>query len=224
LLERDTRELEEAQRRREAQQQARRSAASLGQLYRAAGVRYEHVTLENFELTGKRQRTALAQLKVYQKRLGEHLAAGNGLLLYGPAGTGKDHLVVALARQAILRHGYLVRYVSGPVLFRRLRQAIDERTDEWQVIARFVHAPLLVLSDPLPPAGQLTDYQAAVLYELIDRRSRQLHSTWATLNVSSAVEADQRLRPQIVDRLQDRALVVHCNWPSWRRPLKEAEV
>jgi len=224
LLERDTRDLEEAQRCREAQERIDRLNASLRELFRAAGARYEHATLENFQLTDKRQHAALAQLKAYRKRLGEHLTAGNGLLLYGPAGTGKDHLVVALARQAILRHGCLVRYVSGPVLFRRLRQAIDEQADEWQVIARFVHAPLLVLSDPLPPAGQLTDYQAAMLYELIDRRNRQLRPTWATLNVSSAVEADQRLRPQIVDRLQDRALVVHCNWPSWRRPLKETEV
>ena len=51
----------------------------------------------------------------------------------------------------------------------------------------------------------------------IDRRYRDLKATVMTLNVATRKEAEDRLSPNIVDRLAHGAMAIHCNWPSYRR-------
>ena len=65
------------------------------------GRRYWDCRLDNFRLHGgeketARQRAALNSLQLYADDLETNLRDGNGLVLFGPTGTGKDHLLAAL--------------------------------------------------------------------------------------------------------------------------------
>ncbi len=185
-------------------------------LLRQVGARYRNATLDNYEASNDLQKAALARLRAYAANLRDEVRAGRGILLFGTTGTGKDHLLIGLARNAIAA-GCPLLWVNGVDLQARMREAIRTETSEDRILACYEDARVLVLSDPLPPAGSLTDYQAATLYRLVDHRYRNLLPIWCSLNVADANEARQRLGAATVDRLRDGALALECKWPSYRR-------
>jgi DNA replication protein DnaC len=76
---------------------------------------------------------------------------------------------------------------------------------------------VLAISDPTPPLGELSDYQRSMLFRVVDRRYRDLRPTWVTINAADSAEAERKIAPNIIDRLAHGALVLRCNWPSYRR-------
>ncbi|MHB1038394.1 MAG: ATP-binding protein [Pirellulales bacterium] len=206
---------------RAAEQQRRRQAwdALVVQL----GRRYADCALDTFVQSADpdiaaRQQAALA-------RLGRHaatdLGGSGGLVLYGPAGTGKDFLATAMARIAVLDHGREVLWKNGLDLWAEGRALIgdDHALSEDAFVRRLAKPDILWLSDPLPPSGALTQYQTSLLFRVVDRRYRDERPTWATLNVQDSTEAAERLSASVVDRLRDGALTIACEWPSYRRAL-----
>ena len=144
--------------------------------------------------------------------------AGDGVVLFGPMGTGKDHLLVALARVAILNHGYSVRWISGMQLYADFRQAIRDNASEQIIVQRATNPDILILSDPQLPRGELSDYQASMLFWIVDARYSMRRPTWVSLNVADGTEAERRIGAATVDRLRDGAVTVACDWPSYRKP------
>jgi DNA replication protein DnaC len=155
-------------------------------------------------------------LRGYAQRLGEHVAAGRGIVLFGPSGTGKDHLLTALAKLAIDEAGFSVKWCNGMDLCGGFRDAMDNHLPESSLISSFVSPDILYVSDPVPPFGTLKEFQVAQLFRIVDGRYRRLRPTWMTINVAKRDEANDRLAVQIVDRLSDGALTALCNWPSHR--------
>ena len=96
------------------------------------------------------------------------MADGDGLVLFGAAGTGKTHLLVSSAKVAI-EAGLSVVWTNGQDLA-RFRAAIDGDGSESKVIREIGKPSVLVLDDVLPPGGSLTDYQATTLYRIINAR------------------------------------------------------
>ena len=213
---------------REAEQRQRELERRKQLFFRCIGGRYWQATLDNYEVIYPQQRETLAALRTYGANLKAEVKDGRGILLFGTSGTGKDHLLIGLARQAIVAGCSLV-WTNGMNLYAKMREAIADGRDEDWVLQRYMKEQVLVLSDPLPPSGPLTDYQAATMYRLIDHRYRNLLPVWCSLNVVDAKEARERLGAATVDRLRDGALAIECKWPSYRkaksetgRPPKEA--
>lgn len=179
------------------------------------GARYQQCTLSGFDVTNDRQREVVAQLRDYLDHFDDNVSQGRGVLLFGSSGTGKDHLLTALCRFATLARGIAVQWRNGLNLYADVRSAI-QRDDESEEIWRLCHTPILAISDAIPPAGELTDYQASVLFRIFDARYSHLLPIWLSLNVASADEARSRLTVPIVDRLRECCLTLHCNWPSYR--------
>lgn len=108
-----------------------------------------------------------------------------------------------------------VRWVNGSTLYRSMREGMGE--DEGELINRYVYPSILYLSDPIPPVGSLTPFQATTLFSIIDARYRDKLPTWSSLNVADGGEAAQRLGSAIADRLRDGAISLSCSWPSFRK-------
>ena len=194
-----------------------RTARRLAAFQEAIGKRYADCTLDNFEATCPAQEQVLAKLRDYVSDIRANVDRCRGLVLFGPAGTGKDHLLVGAAKEAISA-GVYVEWKNGRDLCGQFRDAIKgESIRSEGGLLRDLEAPdVLILSDPVPPTGRLTEYQGDVMFRLVDARYRELKPTWATLNVAGGSEADDRLGSQIVDRLKHDALALFCDWPSYR--------
>lgn len=141
------------------------------------------------------------------------------MVLYGPAGTGKDHLMSSLILDTI-RAGFTVKWFNGMDFYGKLRDLIGSEsrdTSESRFFDSLAGANVLALSDPIPPNGALTEFQRAQLFRVVDRRYRDEKPTWVTLNVSGRSELDSRIGVQLAERLLHGVLQLPCNWPSHRK-------
>jgi DNA replication protein DnaC len=194
--------------------------AAVETLRQAIGRRYAGCRLDTFTLSDdptdkNRQQSALAILQAFVDDLKDRIADGSGLFLFGPAGTGKDHLLSAVMIEAATR-GFAVSWVNGQDIFGRMRDMISEDGNESRQLERLTAPAVLAISDPVPPIGDASSFQQSTLLRAIDRRYRDCKPTWVTANVASREEGDSRLGVQLMDRLTDGALTIACGWPSYR--------
>lgn len=192
-------------------------------LVNIVGRRYAACRLDNWEYAqdrriGATQRAIVSRLRRLCQGMESALEAGQNVLLWGPVGTGKDHLLAAILRAAYAPSRGSILWTSGADLWGRLRDAIDGEAGEATQLRRLTGPAVLAISDPVPPGTRLTEFQAAWLYRIIDGRYRMARSTWVTLNVLDRADAEGRLTPQVWDRLRDGAIVCNCDWPSYRAP------
>ena len=201
-------------------------ATAYASLCKQLGPRYQGCTFHNFQFDKNaksgpeaKKATALDLVCSWGICLDDNLKRGGGVTLYGNPGTGKDHLMAALMYYAILKFGYEVKWVNGLDLYAKMRQTIQDDESEDRLIREFQRPTILCISDPLPPKGDISRYNAETLYRIIDWRYRQLKSTWATMNVHGGEEASDRMAQNLVDRLKDNSLCIHCDWESYRKAL-----
>lgn len=202
----------ELERRRAHEALSRKLDACFGKRFR-----YRDCSLANYRAETPAQKAAIRSIAEYCDGLSQRIECGDGVLLFGPPGTGKDHLLAHLMNFAI-RAGKSVKWVNGMDLFGEVRDRMDdERQTERQLVEGLVAPQVLAISDPAPPFGKLTEFQGAMLFRIIDGRYSARLPTWVTLNAANAKEMDDRIGPQVVDRLTDGALVVPCNWATHRK-------
>lgn len=191
---------------------------ALAAFVEAVGQRYRDCTLENFQITSPAQRKVVDAIWDYGDHVSERVAAGTNVVLFGPSGSGKDHMLCGLARTAIAA-GVSVAWRNGRDLFGHFRDAMDDQKEsEGDILEALWKPDVLAISDPLPPSGPLSPYQQDTLYRVVDLRYRACRPLWMTLNVKDGQEADDRIGVPIVDRLRDGALALSCNWASHRKP------
>lgn len=217
MRERDERIKLQEEQRRKAEQDKR-----WHKLVDVRGSRYANCQLKNYEIHGTEKEQA-AQIEVrnalvsYCHRMPEAIQNGECLVLFGPKGTGKDHLVMAMARHAIVGCGRSLAWVNGMDLWGEIRDAMDSHTSERSLISKYVWPDVLYLSDPLPPTGDLGQHQQAMLFRILDARYSNTRATWVTVNVESGAALEKRLGAQNADRLRDGATALFCNWGSFRK-------
>ena len=212
--------VEERQSQLEAQQQQRREGEKFRKwrvFIESRGLRYLECRLSNFECAMPKQTTAVNKLREYADDIRERVKAGENIVLYGPRGSGKDHLATAICREAV-RNEISVAWVNGMDFFGDIRDAMDKRShdSESSLIYELTRPELLYVSDPLPPSGNLTEFQQAIWFRVLDGRYSNLRPTIVTVNARDGKEIDERMGAQSSDRLRDNALSIACNWPSHR--------
>ena len=198
---------------------ARRSDAWCGFIH-DRGKRYAECSFKTFETSTEAQIESVSKLKRFATTAVKN---GSNLILAGPTGTGKDHLLASTVRESIshMEPEYMsmntFRWTSGPLLFADLRDGMSTKQTEHEILSPLRTAKVLAISDLC--LTTLSDWQVQAVYRVVDHRYNNMKPTWITANVANRQELEEATSRQIVDRLTDGALYVPCDWKSYRKPL-----
>lgn len=105
-----------------------------------------------------------------------------GVYLYGGVGCGKTYLASIIAQER-LKAGKHVVLGNVPLLLGKIKETFDDpKLSSERVIQRYCNTSLLILDDM--GAGQLTEWNMGVLYQIIDERYNSERATLVTSNYS----------------------------------------
>ena len=185
-------------------------------LTKAIGERYSGCRLDNFEVTTDAQKSVVGSLMRFSEELEGNIKSGRGIVLYGPPGVGKDHLLVGMSHETV-KIGLTVKWCNGMDLFAERRDYIQRQLAEKDLLREYERPDVLVISDPVPPWGELREGQSEFLFRLIDWRYRRLKPIFVSANFANSDDAKSRIGSQVLDRLKHGSLCCHCKWESYRQ-------
>jgi DNA replication protein DnaC len=186
---------------------------------------YWQVTLENFVCRSPGHTKVLNAVREYRDTFVERMENHENLVLYGTVGTGKDHLASAVFVHAIRNLGMNGRSVCCQDWFGAVRDAMDDGGDsEESLVAKLSRTEILLLSDPAPAVGNLSQHQVNMLYRVINYRAASGLLTLVTVNVANDEQADRVMGAPTWDRMCHNSWKIQCAWKSHREPAREVRI
>jgi len=148
----------------------------------------------------------------YADKFADYLKSGQGLLLYGPVGTGKTYLAACIANR-VIDLGYTARMGN----FSQVTDNLQSTWNKQEYIQELCDCDLLVIDDL--GTERKTDYMQEQVYKVIDARYRSGRPLIVTSNLTQEelgnpanIEAQR-----IYDRVLERCLPVKVEGKSRRR-------
>lgn len=132
-----------------------------------------------------------------------------GFLLWGRPGTGKTHIVCAVARYLILEKGYSVRFVDFFQLLSDLKAGYGEGRSEAELINPLVEPDVLIIDEL--GKGRATEWEISILDQLVSRRYNSGKTVIATSNLNPDVVENGDGRPSLADRVDERIYSRLCD-------------
>lgn len=194
-----------------ADELAVRQERQVARRIKAASFR-EQKTVEDFDWDFNR---SVKRKQIYDLAAGGFVRQKRDVLVVGPPGVGKSHLVQALGL-ALAKAGFTVLYRS---IFDAVRDLLHDEAFEGhdRVMAKYLQPDLLILDDM--GMKQLPKRSGEYLFEIIMRR-HQLKSTMMTSNRPledwGKLVGDVPAATAILDRLLSEAQIVQITGKSYR--------
>lgn len=212
-----------AERQAKATEEADRARHRLEAMIEEAAIpaRFIGRSFDNFKATTQEQSAALQASQQYAQTFNERGKRGDGLIFGGQPGTGKSHLATAIAQAIMPEHQGL--YVTCMGMIRAVRNTWrkDSERSESQVLASLAGVDLLILDEVGVQYG--TDGEQNIIFDVLDRRYRELRPTIILTNQSPTGLRDC-IGERTYDRLRESSRWVAFDWPSYRPQARQEAV
>ena len=197
----ESKELEEKKRQEEYEEQMRR----INRLKEASMMdkKYREVTFDKYEVREENKKV-FEMAKKYADRFQDMYKKNQGLLLYGPVGTGKSFTAACIGN-------YLLDNAKPVIMtsFVKILQDIWENDREAEYITILNSASLLIVDDL--GTERETDYALEKVYNIIDSRVRANKPMIITSNLelNDMMECEDIRKKRIYDR------ILECCYPMY---------
>lgn len=175
--------------------------------------KFRRTTFDTFEVIKENARVHKICTR-YAENFGEMVEKNQGLLFYGPVGTGKSFAAACIAN-------YLLDQMTPVVMtsFVKILQNVQsfKEEEEQKFINRMNGAKLLIIDDL--GAERNTDFALEKVYNIIDSRYRAKMPLVLTTNLSlKQMQETMDIRyARIYDRIFEMCYPVEYLGPSWRK-------
>jgi len=159
--------------------------------------RYSDKTLERYNAFTNTQGTIKSHLSRYRDAFSPN---AKGVLLYGPTGVGKTHLVVSIMRYLTLEKGFSARFVDFFVLLQEIKATFTNGGSQDNIIAGLDRADILVIDEL--GKGRATEWEKTVVDSLIARR----YNSGKTLFITTNYDIDENKTGALPDRVGKRVM------------------
>lgn len=199
---------EEERKKQEAYREEMRRIENLKRASMMPGT-FRNVSFDGYQVRKENQKAYRVALR-YVECFGEMEKKNQGLLFFGPVGTGKSHTSACIANE-LMGRGISVIMTS----FVKILQDITGK-DEGQYIDTLNTARLLIIDDL--GAERNTDYAMEKVYNIIDSRVRANKPMILTTNlkVGEMMQCDDVRYKRIYDRIFEVCYPVEVNGISFR--------
>jgi DNA replication protein DnaC len=210
--------LERSEKARTEAVEAERAAALVAKMEAKVGgalipKRFQTRTFETYQATTEAQRKNLEKCREYAALFEQNHKEGNSLLLLGKPGTGKTHLAAAIAIKVMEgKHTALYRTVSGILQLVKGSYG-DSDYSESEAFASLVKPSLLIIDEV--GATKPTEFEKAVLFEVINRRYEEMLPTIVISNLMPK-ELSEAMGERCIDRLREGGTAAVFDWASMR--------
>lgn len=162
-------------------------------------------TFMNFPATTTEQQNALIAAQLFAAEL-----QGN-FTLCGKTGTGKTHLLAAIANE-VRQRGISCRFTTSTRFFLALQKAMANDEDYTLIIDRAIKTPLLIIDDV--DKAKVSDFRGETYFEIIDSRiNRGLPTAISTNRVE---DLEQFVGSAVASRLAIGRIAVAMNGADYR--------
>lgn len=204
----ESKELEEKKRQEEYEEQMRR----INRMKEASMMdkKYREVTFDKYEVREENKKV-FEMAKKYADRFQDMYKNNQGLLLYGPVGTGKSFTAACIGN-------YLLNNAKPVIMtsFVKILQDIWENDREAEYITILNSASLLIIDDL--GTERETDYALEKVYNIIDSRVRANKPMIITSNLelNDMMECEDIRKKRIYDRILECCYPMYVGGKSFR--------
>lgn len=204
----ESKEMEEKKKQEEYEEQMRR----INRLKEASMMdkKYREITFETYEVREENKKV-FEMAKKYADRFQDMYKKNQGLLLYGPVGTGKSFTAACIGN-------YLLNNAKPVIMtsFVKILQDIWENDREAEYITILNSASLLIVDDL--GTERETDYALEKVYNIIDSRVRANKPMIITSNLelNDMMECEDIRKKRIYDRILECCYPMYVGGKSFR--------